>query len=165
MNSNGDFVAPSYYVAISHLFCQSLSIVLHCGGQLLNLAFSFLSSRCIRWPGFVPISFLSLFHRGRVAGLSMLHKVYSNSNHCLFCELPSLPLEFELRPQLIHWTSKYQGLERPNLQGVSCRPRFECGMTFPTLCLILECWMVASLSCGFFSFPWRRCLCGCESNL
>ena len=34
-------------------------------------------------------SFLSLCHRLRVAGLSMLYKVNSNSNHCLFSELPS----------------------------------------------------------------------------
>ena len=34
-------------------------------------------------------SFLSLYHRLRVAGLSMLFKVNSNSNHCLSSELPS----------------------------------------------------------------------------
>ena len=34
-------------------------------------------------------SFLSLCHRRRVAGLSMLCKANSNSNHCLFSELPS----------------------------------------------------------------------------
>ena len=55
-------------------------------------------------------SFLSLCHRRRVTGLSMLYKVNSNSNHCLFSELPSAstrvlytraaaaahPLEFEV---------------------------------------------------------------------
>ena len=55
-------------------------------------------------------SFLSLCHRGRVAGHKMLYKVTSNSNHCLFSELPSAstrvrhsraaaaahPLEFEV---------------------------------------------------------------------
>ena len=35
-------------------------------------------------------SFLSLSHRRRVAGLSMLYKVNSNSNHCLFSELLSV---------------------------------------------------------------------------
>ena len=35
-------------VAIMHLFSQSLSIVLQCGGQLLNVSFSFLSVRCIQ---------------------------------------------------------------------------------------------------------------------
>ena len=34
-------------------------------------------------------SFLSLSHRRRVTGLSMLYKVNLNSNHCLFSELPS----------------------------------------------------------------------------
>ena len=33
-------------------------------------------------------SFLSLSHRCLVAGLSMLYKVNSNSNHCLFSKLP-----------------------------------------------------------------------------
>ena len=44
-----------YFVAILHLFSQSLSIVIRCGGQLLNVTFSFLRAWCIRWPGFVPI--------------------------------------------------------------------------------------------------------------
>ena len=34
-------------------------------------------------------SFFSLCYRRRVAGLSMLYKVNSNSTHCLFSELPS----------------------------------------------------------------------------
>ena len=41
----------------------------------------------------------------------------------------------ELRPQLIHLSSKYQGAERSNLQGVSCRSRFVFGKTLFTLCL------------------------------
>ena len=72
-------------------------------------------------------SYLSLCHRRRVAMLVMLYKVNSNSNHRLFSELNLLRLEFdivELRPRLIHWSLKYQGVERPNLQGVSCRPSF-----------------------------------------
>ena len=54
--------------------------------------------------------FLSLCHRRHVAALCMLYKVNSNSNHCLFSELPSAsvrarhtraeaaahPLEFEV---------------------------------------------------------------------
>ena len=61
-----------YFVAILHLFSQSLSIFLWCGSQLLNVTFSFLRARClsifgglalsamcIRWSGFVPISFCS----------------------------------------------------------------------------------------------------------
>ena len=55
-------------------------------------------------------SFLSFCHRRRLAGLSLLYKVNSSSNHCLFNEFPSAstrvrhpqaaalahPLEFEL---------------------------------------------------------------------
>ena len=44
-----------FFVAIMHLFSQSLSIVLQCGGQVLNVTFSFSSARCIRWPGFALI--------------------------------------------------------------------------------------------------------------
>ena len=77
----------------------------------------------------------------------------------------------KLRLQLIHWSLKYQGIERPNLLGLSCQPRFECGMTFPTLCLAPGGWMgsrVHAVSRGLlpwvvFSFPWRRCLWGCEA--
>ena len=46
----------SYFVAILNLFFQYLrGSIRRCGGQLLNVTFSFLSARCIRWPGFVPI--------------------------------------------------------------------------------------------------------------
>ena len=38
-----------------HLFSQSLSIVLQCGGHLLNVTFGFSNTRCIRWPGFALI--------------------------------------------------------------------------------------------------------------
>ena len=73
---------PLYYiVAILHLFSQSLSIVLRCGGQLLNVTFLGYS-RGIRWPGPIRISC-------RVAGLSMLYMVNLNFNHCLFSERPS----------------------------------------------------------------------------
>ena len=80
----------------------------------------------------------------------------------------------KLRPQLIHWSSRYLGVERHNLLGLSCRRRFECGITFPTLCLTPERWIgstvqsttvVASMCCVFFSFLWRRCLWGCKNNL
>ena len=59
---------------------------------------------------FLDESFLSLCLRRHVAALCMLYKVNSNSNHCLFSELPSAsvrirqtravaaagPLEFEV---------------------------------------------------------------------
>ena len=76
-----------YFVAILHLFSQSSSIVLLCGGQLLNVTFGFLSARCILWPGFDLIRVSC--HWRRVAGLRMLYKVNSSSNHCLFSELQS----------------------------------------------------------------------------
>ena len=39
----------------------------------------------------------------------------------------------ELRLRLIHWSLKYEGVERPNFQSIFCRPRFECRMNSPTL--------------------------------
>ena len=134
-----------YFVAILHLFSQSLSIVLRCGVQLLNVTFSFLSARCNRWPGFVPIRVycrcvIDVVWLGLVCSTRLmrtLNTVCSASFHLLILEF-DIP---ELRPQLMHWSLKYQGVERPNFLGVSCRFSFESGMTFSTLCLTPECWM------------------------
>ena len=41
----------------------------------------------------------------------------------------------------MNWSLTYQIVERPNVLGLSCRLRFECGMTFPRLCLEPERWM------------------------
>ena len=101
-------------------------------------------------------SFLSLYHRRRVAGLSMLYKVNLNSNRCLFSELPSASTRVrhsELRPRIIHWGLKYQGVERPNLLGLSCRLRFDCGMTFNKLCLTPERWMGSRVQSTVGYFP------------
>ena len=88
-------------------------------------------------------SFLSFCQRRYVAGLCMLYMVYSNSNPvCSASFLLFLP-EFDIReqrPEFIHWSLKYQCVERPNLQGVSCQTMFECGRTLNTLCLIPERW-------------------------
>ena len=81
-----NFVEPlCYFVAILHLFSQFLSIVLWCVCLLLNVTFSFLSARCIRWPGYFSIT----VSWRRVDEFSMFCKVNSNSNNCLFSELPS----------------------------------------------------------------------------
>ena len=102
--------------------------------------------RCIRWKlRLCPdLSFLSLCHRRHVAGLSMLYKVNLNSNHCLFSEFPSASTRVgntTLWLEVIRWSLKYHGVERPYLLGISCRLRFECGMTFRTLCLTPERWI------------------------
>ena len=100
-------------------------------GQLLNATFSFLSARCNRWPNFVPIRvscrcvidvvWLGLICCTRL--VRTLITVCSASIHLLLLEF-GIP---ELRLQLIHWRLKYQGVERHNLQGLSCRLRFDCG--------------------------------------
>ena len=97
-------------------------------------------------------SFLSLRHRRRVVG----QQVNSNSNRFRFSELLSSSTRVwhtELRLQLIHWSTMYRRVERPNLIGVSCRHRFECGMTFPTLCLTSERWMGSNWYIQHGCFP------------
>ena len=106
------------------------------GGLLLNVIFSFSSARCIRWPVFALIRpscrcviDVMLLHclcctkliRTRVIVCSVIF-------HLLLSEFDIHKLRLQL----------YQGVERPNLQEVSCRPRLVCGVTFPTLCLTPE---------------------------
>ena len=114
-----------YFVAILHLFSQSLSTVLRCGGQLQNVTFSFLNARCIRWPALCRSEFLSLCHLRHVAWLNRFYKVNSNSNHCLFSELPSASTRVRhtrAAAAASRWSLKYQGVERPNLLGLSYVP-------------------------------------------
>ena len=87
----------------------------------------------------------------------MLSKVNSNSIITVYsANFHLLPLEFDIpeqRPQLIHWSLKYRGVERPNLQDVSYRLRFECGMTFLTLCLTPKRWMGSRVQSTIGGFP------------
>ena len=89
--------------------------------------------QALPWTEFLVI----VSSRRHVTGLCMLYKDNSNSNRCLVSEPPRRLLpEFdisELLSQLIHLSSKCNGVGRPNLQGVSCLPTFVSGMTFPTL--------------------------------
>ena len=111
----------------------------------MNDTFSFLSARCIRLPGFVPIRVscrcvIDVLWLGLVCCTRLnrsLITLCSASFHLLQLEL-DIP---EMRPHHIHRSLKYQGVERPNLLGLSSRLRFDCGMTFPALCLIPERWM------------------------
>ena len=71
----------------------------------------------------------------------MVYKVNSNSNRCLFSELPSASVRVrhsrvaaEARPLEL----EVSRCRTSQLQGVSCRLRFVCVMTFPTLCLSSE---------------------------
>ena len=115
------------------------------GGSAAECTLSFLSAKCNRWAGFVLIRVsrscvIDVMLLGCVCYTSLIRTlvtVCSESFHLLLLEFDRA----ELRLQLIHWSLKYQGVERPNLQGVSYRPRFECGMTFPPLCLTPERWM------------------------
>ena len=107
-----------------------------------------------RWPGFVlfwvscrcviEVVLLGLERFARLIRTPIT--ICSESFHLLLLEFDILVL----RPHLNHWSFKYHGVERPNLQGVSCRPRFECGMTCPILCLTPKRWMV---QCIIGCFP------------
>ena len=150
-------------------------IHLGCGGQLLNVTFSFLSAMCIRWPGFVLIRVscccvideMSLGYVCCARLIRSLIIVCSASIHLLLLEFDIS----ELRPPVIHWSLEYQGVELHNLHGLSCRSNAE----WPSLhCVwyrnaewVQRCsqLLVANLSRVFLSFPWRWCLWGCESNL
>ena len=127
---------------------------------MLNVTFSFLIARCIRWPGFVPI---------RISCRCVIDVVWLGLAWCIrlirtlitvcSASFHRLLLEFDIpavRPQLIHWSLTYQGLERPNLLDLSYRLRFECGMTFPTLCndlLTPESWISSRVQSTVGCFP------------
>ena len=77
-------------------------------GHLLNVTFSFLSARCIRWPVFVPIRVscrcvIDVVWLGLVCSTRLIRTLTTVSSE----GFDLLPLEFdipELRPQLIHWS-------------------------------------------------------------
>ena len=93
-----------YFVAIMHLFSQSLSIVPRCGGQLLNDIFSFLSARCVRWKGFalirvscdcvIDVIVLDCVCCPRLIRTRII--VRTVSYHLLLPELDADPLELEV---------------------------------------------------------------------
>ena len=150
-------------------FSFNLAILEYCSpllGQPFNITLSFLSARCIR-AGFDPIRVscrvIDLVWLGLVCCARLIRSLITvcpASFHLLLLEFDILVLW----QQLNHWRLKYQGVEPPNLLGISCRLRFECGITFLTLFFTPVRWMVqvcsqllvASLSCVFF-LPWRRC--------
>ena len=139
------FVDTSAFVVILHLFSQSLSICSPVWGSAAVCHLQLLKRQgCIRWPGFVPIRVSCCVIDGMWLGLVCCTRLIRTLITVCAVSLHLLLLEFgipELRPQLIHWSLKYQCVERPNLLDLSCRLRFECGMTFPTLCLTPERWM------------------------
>ena len=113
-------------------------------------------------------SFLSLCHRRCVAGLSMLYKVNSNSNDCLFSELPSASTRVRhTRPAATH-SLKFEVSRCRMSKFARCflpaqvRIRHELPYTvFDTG--RLDGFKGTVNQYVFFSFPWRRCLWGCEA--
>ena len=119
------------------------------------VSFSILSKRCIRWSGFVPIRVscrcvIDVVRLDLVCCTRLIRTLITlcSASFELFL------LEFDsLRPQLIHWCLKYQGrtsqFARPFLPAL----RFECGITFPTLCLTPERWVGSRVQFIVGCFP------------
>ena len=146
-------------------------------GSAAECHLQLLERQVFRWPGCVPsrvscsvidVVWLGLGCCTRL--IRTLITICSASFHHL------LQLEFdkpELRAQLIYWSFKYQGVERPNLLGLSCRLRFDWGIILPSLRLTLECWMGSRVQSTFdcfpelcfFQFSVAQVLWGCECNL
>ena len=135
------------FAVTMHLFSNPCTF-LSCGGLLLNAIFNFSIARCIRRAGFaiIRVSYrcvidVMLLHCTWSINCTWLIRtliiVSSGIFHLLLSEFDIA----ELRLQLIHLNLKYQGVERLNLQGASCRHRLVCRMTFPTLCLTPKRWM------------------------
>ena len=151
-----------------HLFSQSLSIVLRCGGSAAECHLQHLERQVYSVARFCPYpTSMSLCYRRRVAALCKLYKVNSSWNHCLFSEIPSTsvrvrhiraaapahPLEFEVsrcitsqfarcfvQAQTRMWNDlPYTVFDTRTLYGF--KGAVECGMTFPTLCLTPEHYM------------------------
>ena len=140
------FVDTPVLVCYYYAFVLSIleyCIVLQCGGQLLDVTFNFSTTRCIQWPIFQLI-------RVYCCGvINIMLLVYLCCTWLIQTQITVCSVSFhlhqpefdipDLRLLFINWSLKYQGVECPNLQSVSCQPRSKCGMTFPALCLTLEC--------------------------
>ena len=116
-------------------------------------------------------TFLSWCHRCHVATLCMLYKVNSNSNHCMFSELPSA----SVRVRRIRAATAAHPLE---FEVSRCRKNVPICKVFPTCSDSIEDWPSTGTLDGFkeqsivgilpefffLSFSWFRCLWGCEKN-
>ena len=121
-------------------------------------------------------SFPSLCHRRKVVALYLLNKVNSNSNHCLFSELPSAsvrvchtraaaaanPLEFEVSRC---WTSQFARCFLPAETRVWNDLPYTVSDTgtIDGIKGAVNRWLLPWVV--FFCFPWRRCLWDCEAIL
>ena len=94
-----------------------------CGDLLPNFIFIFSCTRCIQWPDVVLIR----VYCRCVIYVMLPHCVYCARlirTRIIICSVSFHLLQsgfdiLELRLQLMHYSLKYQGEERPNLQGVS----------------------------------------------
>ena len=114
-----------YFVDMMHLFSQCLNILQRCEGRLLNVTFTFLNARCIRWPCFalIRVSCHCLIDVMLPDCVCCRRSIRTQINVCSMSFHLLLP-EFdkpELRQQLIHWSS-YQVVERPNFKVFPADP-------------------------------------------
>ena len=127
-------------------------------GPAADCHMQFFSVRCVRWPGFVLIRVSCHCVVDVVSPDSVYkqHKVISNSNHCLFSEVPSVSTR-------IKHTRAADATHALEFEVSKCRSsqfaKVRMRMT-PTLFLIPEGWMglrerqplVASLKCISYFF-------------
>ena len=139
-------------IFISIFFIKTVIIQLYFWTQCIvniifeyNVSFSFLSARCIRWPGLVPLRVscrcdIDVLWLGLVCYTRLIRTLITvcSASFNPLTQVFDIP---ELRPQLIHWSFKNQGVERINLLPFTCRLWFEYGLTFPTLCLTPKRWI------------------------
>ena len=131
MSLDTSVLLPFYYAV-------DLPIHEHCAPELGSAAechLQPLERQVIRWPGFALLRLSCRY----VITVMLLHCVCltrSIRTHITVCSVSFdlLLSEFDISDSL-----KHLGVERPNLQGVSCRSRLDRGMTFPILYLIQEC--------------------------
>ena len=157
-----------------------MSIVLLCGDQLLTVTSSFSSARCIRWKGFALTKFLVVV--SCVIIVTLLDKAYSNSNLCLFGDLPSASTRVR------HFRAAVAGyplIWSFRCRGVSLLKTMKTFIATVRSFLIAQVHMyndilhtvfdtgtlnvlgssqllIGSLSSVSSCFPWRRCLWGWE---
>ena len=130
------------FVATMHLFSQSLSTycssvlgsATECHLQLLERQVYSVARLC------PDQTFSSLCHRRHVAALCMLYKVNSNSNHCLFSELPSASVRVRHSKLRLQLTLEFEVSRCRTSQFARC---FLAAQThvrndLPSLCLTPE---------------------------
>ena len=101
-------------------------------------------------------SLMLLCHRRNVSGLSMFYMINSNSNHSVVSKLPSASTRvWHPLVQAASHPLKFEVWRRRTSQFARCflPAQVQCGITFPSLCLIPERWMGSTVQSTDCCFP------------